>query len=353
MKFVFWILVLSILLLRLFFYWNKTKYPDGVRVRISGKVMSEPVKYEYSQYLKFEGFKVYLPPYPEINYGDEIVVEGIVDDDKINTPALVKHLEAEGILFTYRKKVIDFYSRSLPKNHAALIAGVTLGSKLNISTEFWEQLKRSGTAHVVVASGMNVALVAGFLINFLIFYLPRRKAVPLTIIGVWIYALISGFEAPIIRAAIMGTITFSALELGRLSNAWRGLFISVAIMIFIRPEWIADYGFLLSFAATAGLLAFEARIRKRLNKFPSFLKEDLSTTLAAQIGVAPIFLYGFGGFNLLSPFYNVLVLWTIVPITLIGMAGGLIGIFFEPLGRLILYIAYPLTSWFIFIVKLV
>ncbi len=87
-------------------------------------------------------------------------------------------------------------------------------------------------------------------------------------------------------------------------------------------------------------------------KIPVILREGLSTSLAAQIGVAPILLVTFGQFNLLSPLINALVLWTIAPITIIGAIGGLIGVFVPGLGRMILYLTFPLSAWFVYIVNI-
>ena len=97
---------------------------------------------------------------------------------------------------------------------------------------------------------------------------------------------------------------------------------------------------------------FESKIYRLLSIVPTFFREGLSTSLAAQIGVAPILFYTFGQLNLLSPIINALILWTIAPISLIGMLGGLIGIIFEPLGKLILILVYPLTAWFIYMIEL-
>jgi competence protein ComEC len=229
---------------------------------------------------------------------------------------------------------------------------VTIGSKSLIPKRLWEELKTSGTAHVVVASGMNVTLVAKFLISSLVIFLSRRKALFLAVGGVWMYALVAGFEAPIIRAAVMGTIAFSAQELGRMASAWRALMFTVLAMLFIKPEWITDIGFILSASATASLIVFEKKVRNFVRVLPQIVREDFSTSFAAQIGVAPVLFITFGQVNLLSPFINAAVLWTIVPITILGIIGGVTGLIFVPLGRLILFLTYPLTSWFIFIIGL-
>lgn len=170
--------------------------------------------------------------------------------------------------------------------------------------------------------------------------------------GIWVYAVLAGFDAPIIRASVMGSLSFLAIGMGRVKLAWRSLFLSAAIMIFIKPDWIYDLGFTLSFTATAALLAFESTIRKKISFIPKFIREDLSTSLAAQIGVAPVLYFAFGNVNPLSPFINALILWTVVPITIIGAVGGIVGLFLPSVGRVVFIFIYPLTWWFVNTVEL-
>ena len=348
MRYVFWIFLIILVFVRII--TTQPDFSDGDRVRISTKVSSEPIRYDTSQRLILFGLKTYLPNYPEINYGDKVVVEGIVDDGKLTVPTLISLELATGRLYKTRNNIIKVYQKSLPEPHSSLLAGLTLGSKAGLPASFWEALKKTGTAHVVVASGMNVTLVTSFLIGILIIFLPRRKAIPLALVGVWSYSLLSGFDAPIVRAAIMGSIVVTAQAFGRLQTASRALFLSAALMLIIKPDWITDIGFILSFVATGSLMLFERKIASLIHFVPGIFREGLSTSLAAQIGVAPILYATFGQFSLLSPIINALVLWTIAPITIIGGIGGVLGLISVTIGKMIIFLAYPLTTWFIWIV---
>ena len=347
---IFWLVIILLVLFR--YFSSLPSYKTGQKLRITSKVLVEPIQYDDSQYIKLVGIRFYLPKYPEVNYGDNVIVEGIIEDGKLKNPVLINLEENTGIIYKVRKKLVLFYHRALPEPHASLVSGLVLGSKANIPTEFWDQLISTGTVHVVVASGMNVTLVAGFLLTMTILILPRQKAVILALVGIWIYALLSGFDAPIIRAAIMGSLAFSAQALGRVNLAWRALFLSALLMLLVNPSWITDLGFILSFVATASLMLFEAKIRKLVYFVPAIFREGLSTSLAAQIGVTPILLLTFGRYSFISPFVNALVLWTVAPITVIGMTAGIVSIITMPIGKLILFLTYPLTSWFIWIVNL-
>lgn len=349
MRYLFWTFIVILTFIRI--VTNHPTYHDGDKIRITTRVSSEPIRYENSQRINLESLVFYLPKYPEISYGDMVIVEGTVDAGKLRDPLLVKKEKSSVFSYSLRRKILTVYQSSLSGEHAALTAGVALGSKADISASFWEELKTSGTAHVVVASGFNVTLVGNFLVNFLILFFKRGKAVFFAIAGIWFYSVISGFEAPIVRAAIMGSIAFSAVALGRVNYAWIGLFLSAALMLIFRPDWYADLGFILSFVATASLMLFERKIYKKVSFLPGVIREDFSTSFAAQIGVAPILWATFGQFNLLSPLINALVIWTVVPMTVIAMIGGIVGLFAPLFGRLILFVTYPLTSWFVFVIK--
>ena len=346
------VIVVFLLILSFLNYFNKREFKDGEKLRITTKVLSEPKKYSRYQGLNVEGFWIYVPLFPEITYGDEITVEGVVDGHLLKKAEVIEIKRSKGWLYLFRNKLLNFYKSSIPEPHASLISGMVIGAKGDIPERFWDKLKTTGTAHVVVASGMNVTLVAAFFMNVFVIFLPRKRAVFLALIGIWLYAFLSGFDAPIIRAAVMGSISFGAIALGRLYYAWRGLVISAVAMLIINPAWINDIGFIMSFTATCSLMLFERPIRERIKFIPAILKEGLSTSLSAQIGVAPIIYITFGQFNLLSPIVNAFVLWTVAPITIIGMTAGLVSIISIYLGKLILITSYSLTSWFIWIVNI-
>lgn len=346
---LFWLSIILLISVR----WTTTrpKYVDGSRIRISALVSSEPLKYTNSQNLKLLGLKITLPRYPEINYGDIVKVEGEVKAGILEKAKIVEIKDSHNFLFDFRNKLTAFYQSALPEPHSALLAGVVIGSKSSLPTDFWNSLKNSGTAHVVVASGMNVTLTAGFLLGILLLFLNRKKALLIAIAGIWVYVTLSGFEAPLIRAAIMVSAAFIAQLAGRLSDARRVFFLTAAIMLVINPGWLTDLGFILSFAATASMLFFQKTFSEIFKRIPAIFREDFVTTTSAQVGVAPLLYLAFGQFNLLSPIINTLILWTVAPMMVIGAVGGIIGTVFPFLGRIILLFAYPLTWWFVNIIQ--
>ncbi len=349
-QFFFWFIIIFLIIFR--YFSTRPVYVNGDTVRVTATVYSDPINYPDSQSIKAGGLKIYLPLFPEIYYGDHIVVTGIIENGKLADAKLISVNKNQGFGSGVRNKIIAFYQKILPQPMSGLTAGITLGSKGTITADFWNKVKVTGVAHVVVASGTNVTFVVSFLMMFLTYLLPRRKAIPFVILGIILYLFLSGFDAPLVRAAIMALLAFWSEGSGRMVGSWRNLFLTVGVMLVIQPDWITDIGFALTFVSSASIMLFEKRIAEKLKFIPEILKEGLSTSFAAQIGVAPILFVTFGQFNILSPVINALVLWIVPYIMILGVLGGAAGLVFPFLGKLILWLGYPLLWWFSTVVNI-
>lgn len=350
MRYLIWLILIFLIVFR--YFTSQPSYQNGDRIQITSTIYSDPVTYPTSVYIKLAGLKTYLPTSNQISYGDKVVVEGIVDNGKLKSPTVRKIDKPKNILVNFRNKIVDFYLNNLSQPESGLLAGIVLGSKGALTRDFYEQTKLTGVAHVVVASGTNVTFVVTFLLGTLTLFMPRKRAIPFVIFGIILYLFISGFEAPLIRAAVMSGFLFVGQESGRVTVSWRIFFLTGAIMLIVRPDWVADIGFILSFVSTGSLMLFERKINLKLLRMPGVFREGLSTSLAAQIGVAPILFVTFGQFNILSPIINALVLWTVPFVMVLGALGGVLGLIFPFLGKLVLYLSYPFLWWFVTVVSI-
>src|SRR5258706_9353430 len=324
MKHLIWPLLIFLIVFR--YFTTRPIYNNGDKIRITQTVYTDPVIYPTSQYINLSGLKVYLPLFPEVSYGQKVVVEGVVEKGKLNNPKLINIYENHNFAVSFRNKIVELYLETLPQPMGGLLSGIVIGSKGALTQDFYNQTKLTGVAHVVVASGTNITFVVAFLMGILTLIMPRKKAIAFIILGIILYLFISGFQAPLIRAAIMSSFIFLGQTTGRVVLTWRIFFITGFGMLIYRPDWILDIGFILSFVSTASLMLFENRIRNYLKKVPEVIKEGLSTSLAAQIGVAPILFVTFGQFNILSPIINALVLWTVPYLMILGSIGGVVGL---------------------------
>lgn len=254
------------------------------------------------------------------------------------------------MLDAIRELVAETVRQSLPEPQASLLLGMMLGVKSGFPSDFYEALRVTGTLHVVVVSGFNITVIVNALGRSLPFLPLKARFLVISVVIAFFVALV-GPEAPVIRAAIMGVIALLATVLGRQKAALRAFLIAAAVMLIFNPGWLTDLSFQLSFLATLGLITLLPLFDRLLPGRKAPLREDLLTTLAAQIFVWPLIAYRFGQVSLLSPLVNTLVLWTVPISTVLGLVTTTLAIFVRQLGYLIMLPINLLLTYFVQVVE--
>lgn len=300
-----------------------------------------------------------------ISYGDTIRVKGELKSRRISEkiilaldyPQIAVKKSGENpilaILAKVRQDVAIFYNQNLPQTSSSLLMGIVFGIKENMPKDFSDFLKATGVTHVIAASGMNIAIIAGFFSLSFGRIFRRRVALVLTLTAIAFYAILSGLSPSIVRAGVMGTIVFSSQILGRQNTSLIALFLTSFVMLFISPKLILDIGFQLSVMSTLGILLINPILtaKFRAKSFLKIFNEFLFTTISAQIATIPIILSSFGSYSLLSIIVNLLVLWTVAPLMVLGALAALLAFVFKPLAVLVLYLSYPFLFYFETVVK--
>lgn len=310
------LLLISLLGCRLFFFYGSK--PNSGELKVSGQVLNEPYLRKGKLNFRLDRYLV-VSEYKNIVFGDFVAVTGNLVDKKLvaKSVQIVPKRGFEGALTQLRLKLNNQIKENLPSPQSELLTGVVLGIKSDLDPKFKQNLINTGTLHVVVVSGYNIALVAG-LVSSLSFLIGRKKANILAIGSIVIYTLLVGASAPTLRAALMGTLTLTATLMGRQALSVYLLFLTGYLLLLVNPRNLVDISFQLTFLATLGLIMFTKRLSNLLSKLTKVLREPLATTLAAQSLVTPLIVFYFGNLSLIAPLVNVLVLWSVPTITLIG-----------------------------------
>lgn len=248
------------------------------------------------------------------------------------------------------------YKATLPDEEAALLSGITLGSRADFSKDLRDALAQSGTSHIAALSGYNIAVIADGLLLLLVGYLSRRTVFVATIAIIALFVLMTGGEASVTRAALMGGIMLLANEIGREYNFRNAITIVAALMLLQNPKiLIFDIGFQLSFAALLGIVYVQPVIARLLRMKPAAgvfgWRKNLQATLAAQIAVLPILLMNFGTVSVSGIAANVLVLAAIPATMFLGFAIGVIGLVSQYIARVFAWLAYLLLNYELAVIK--
>lgn len=237
----------------------------------------------------------------------------------------------------------------LPNPQAALLSGMVLGVKEDLPQDFNESLKKTSTIHLVVVSGQNLSLVAGFIMAFSKFF-GRRKTILLATLTILFYALVTGLQIPVIRASIMVLLTFIAQLFGRERDGLWILLITAFIMLIYQPNWLLSISFQLSFLATIGVVVVAPELLKRLNFLPEIIKEDFAISLSAQALTWPIIAANFHQASLIGLLVNTLILFVVPIIMVTGAIALTLSLLSLTLGSISLIIPAVFLTYFVYIV---
>lgn len=240
---------------------------------------------------------------------------------------------------------VEIINQVLPEPHAGLLAGILFGIKASISTDLYDALIVTGTLHIAALSGMNITILTQLFFSAFNFLLPRRLSSILTMGVIAGFVWFVGPSPSIIRAAIMGCITILAGVFGRMSFALLTWTITVLAMLCVHVQWIGEVSFQLSVLASLGMILF-GRSKQDKNVI-SLIKNELTTTLSAQVFTIPLILFTFGRISLISPLTNILIGWTIQIITVLGLLLCVAGWIWLPLGQFVAWFTWVFLEWLI------
>jgi competence protein ComEC len=386
------------------------KFYNGQEVEIEGMVSADPevrdnatqirlsvsrINPEETGWRGVEGdILLFVPRYPEYEYGDVLRVSG-----ELETPSQFDdfdykgYLENQGIyatmrfyrsadiellaedqgfkplegIYWLRHELSDSVARVMPEPQASLTQGILLGISYNIPADIKYDFARTGTAHLLAISGLHLSILAGILLSIGIWLFGKKRHIYIWLaLGViWLYAIISGFNPPIVRGAIMASLFLSAELLGRQRTAITSLAFAAAVMVGIHPAILFDAAFQLSFLAMAGLIfiappltglgrrAVKATLGEKgfAISLGNIVSDGFSVTLAATIAVWPLIGYYFGVVSLVGPIATFLALLALPAVIVIGTIAGIVGLFFVPLAQGIGWIAWLFNSYMLFIVS--
>lgn len=257
-----------------------------------------------------------------------------------------------------------------PKN-AELVRAFVLGDRSGLDDETREAFSRTGITHLICISGLHISTLASAVSKLLSLKFSRRTAAFGTLAVVLLYGFLIGFPASLVRATVMFAVYSIAPVVGMPSDPITRLAAALLGMLVLNPFCVYDGGFVLSFAASAGILLLSEplesllgadrlkhlkphphkgiRLFQRLVRYFPLL---LCTTLAAQLATLPAVIAYFGSQSLISISVNLLTIplaMTAYPLALIAL---LISGILMPAGQAVAVLADNMFSMLTRIVQM-
>lgn len=259
----------------------------------------------------------------KVNVGDLVCVfgefsnnidydNGIIGELKVKQ---IKYIKKDLIsqIYDFRRKIYEKYSKEMGEDYAGIVMSLCFGDTSNLSSEYKNNLKTLGIIHAVSVSGMHIGVI----------YIVMEK-----ILGIWgglivslIYVIFTGSLPATFRSFIMIAILKLSYKVYKNYNALASLAFSALIMLILKPYYLLNVGFDLSYLATLGIIIFYKKIRRSLYKLPQKLNDALSVTLSAQMFSVPYCVLVLGNFSGGFILGNLIIVPVYSAIVLLGNAG--------------------------------
>ncbi len=237
-------------------------------------------------------------------------------------------------LSNYREKIIlrlEPFFKS--KDDFSVYKALILGQQQDISPDIVQDYQFAGAVHILSVSGLHVGFILLF-VQFLLKPLPNTKRGRLikliaVLLSLSIFCVLAGMSPSVIRSVVMFSFLAIGLYYKRETNIYHTLLVSIFLILLIKPSFIYDVGFQLSYLALFFIIWLQPIFKelwKPKNKILTYFWDILTVSFAAQIGTLPLSLYYFHQFPGLFFLTNVLILFLVGVIMIFGVVTMLLAI---------------------------
>uniref|UniRef100_UPI0035CCA047 ComEC/Rec2 family competence protein n=1 Tax=uncultured Amnibacterium sp. TaxID=1631851 RepID=UPI0035CCA047 len=178
----------------------------------------------------------------------------------------------------------------LPGDGAALLPGLAVGDTSRVGEDLQQAMRDSSLTHLTAVSGANCAVVVITVLAIGgVLRLPRAARILLAGAALGGFVVLVTPQPSVVRAAVMAAVGLVCVLRGGRAAGVPALALALLVLLVADP-WIAwSPGFVLSVAATAGLLLLAPPLAERLARvLPRRLALVLAVPVAAQAACQPV-----------------------------------------------------------------
>ncbi|HYD41971.1 MAG TPA: DNA internalization-related competence protein ComEC/Rec2 [Anaeromyxobacter sp.] len=339
---------------------------DGARVEVTAPPLAWPLA--VGDALRLEA-RLRRPPGPANPGGrdraGQLAAAGVAWVGRATGPAIrIARPSPAALLERARARYAAACERHLPSREAALLRAIGVGDRAGLDDATRRSFARSGLAHVLAVSGYHLVVVVFGLWRLLRAALvrwgwlaertdPGALAAAICLPATAMYALGTGANPPVLRAAVAAAIGLGGVFLRREHDAANALALAALVLLAVEPAAALDPSFQLSFAAVAGLALWAGPLRRAVpfaaapgtwrRRLGEPLLQGACATVAASLATAPVLAFHFRQLPLLGLPANLAALPLGAGLTLLGAVAGAAASLDAAAAAPFLWAAWPLA----------
>ena len=244
-----------------------------------------------------------------------------------------------------RQKILALLDTVFPEDTASFAKALLMGDTYEMPYEMATSLRVSGVYHIVAVSGLHVSILVA-----LVCLLCWHRRILTALVGIpllWLFAMVAGMSASIVRACVMQSLILLALMTDQEYDPPTALAAAVLLLLATNPLAITSISFQLSVGCILGIFFFTQRIhdyllkqtplgpakgKSRKAKLTRFAVSSVSVSLGAMSLTTPLCALYFGSVSIVGILTNLLLLWLVILVFYGIMAACLLGALWLPLG---------------------
>lgn len=177
-------------------------------------------------------------------------------------------IERRGTLWSFARVVDELRASGdrllwthIDKSQAGLAGAMFLGLREQLDTEQNQAFLETGTIHLLVVSGLNVAILAGCIgLAARVGLVPQKPALGVAVVATVLYALVTDWQPPVVRAMLMAIALGGAYALSRRASSFNSLAAAGILVLVFNPCELFRAGTQLSFLSVIALI-WASRLR--------------------------------------------------------------------------------------------
>jgi competence protein ComEC len=238
-----------------------------------------------------------------------------------------------------------------PEEQRALVPALVDGDDSAVPEALADDFRATGLTHLLAVSGTNLTLVVGFLLVLARWAGARGRWLHVVgASGIAGFVLLARTEPSVLRAAVMGSVALFGMGGRGRRRGTRALGVAVTALLVVVPSLALSPGFALSVLATAGILLLAPGWRDAMARWlPRWVAEAIAVPAAAQLACTPVVAAISGQVSLVAVGANLVVAPVVGPATVLGLAGGLVGLVWAPAGAVLGTGASWCVAWIVLV----
>ncbi len=261
------------------------------------------------------------PPaaYYQFDYSRYMVLQNVFHKVRLKNNYVTTGTDSRFLMHVYRLRdtLINSYAQHhYPVKIQLLINALVFGQRQDLDPNLNSDYTNAGVVHILAISGLHFALLF-VIFNWLLSPVKRIKHwgtaihVMCILALMWLFAFITGLSASVVRSVVMFSFLLVGQALNRRVSIYNSLAVSAMVLLLVKPAFLFDAGFQLSYTAVLGIVIMQPLYKRKLQSkhlIINNLRDLVMVSLTAQIAVLPLTLYYFHQFPLLFLVANIVVI---------------------------------------------